>query len=179
MSGLQIAYIVMAGVGLLFLSITIFSGDFELEHDGIEIGHGDADSTASHGEIDSPSIFSLRTFATFLLVFGLTGIICIHNEIGIGGQLISGFISGIIIAFLYFVVMKFMYSMQGDSSVSSFDIIGKQGIVTTPSTSTGLAQIKVGNTEYLVRETNNKPLTHNEFVKIVKAEGGSLIVEKQ
>lgn len=173
MDGLQIAYVIMAGIGLLFLAITIFSGDFELDLDSTHI-----EIAQLHTEVDSPSVFSLRTFATFLLAFGLAGLICVSKGIGLGGQIISGFGAGVIMAGLYFIVMRLMYKMQGDSSVSAHSLVGKIGYVTTPPTSSGLLQVKVDNIEYMAREVDKGILQKNETVKVVSSAGGSLLVTK-
>lgn len=173
MTELQIAHIIMAGMGLLFLVITIFSGDFELDLDSPDI-----EIDQMHTAADSPSIFSLRVLATFLLAFGMAGLICISNGIGLSGQIMSGLGAGLVMAALYFIVMKLMYKMQGDSSVSSYSVIGKVGVVTTPTTESGLLQVKVDNIEYMAREADKGILEKNELIKVVSSSGGSLIVTK-
>lgn len=175
----QILYFIFSGIGLVFLLLSIFGGDVHTDIN-FDIGH-DFDISNAEVSSDSPKLFSIRSIATFLLVFGVTGLLCIYNDKSILTQIISGFVASSIVTGLYFLVMRFMYSMQGDSSIEISNLIGKQGIVTTPTTSTGILQVKMmsqsGN-EYTAREINNKPLKQNEIVKVVSISSGTLIVEK-
>jgi len=181
MESLQFLYIIMAGVGAIFLIISIFGGDT----DGVDLDVGDAEFDISDAEAgtDSVSLFSIRTMATFLLGFGVAGWLAMRGEHGIVGQIIAGFVTGLVITFLYFLVMKFMYSMQGSSIVSSATMIGKIGIINIPTTSTGIAQMKIttasGFHEYSCKEKDNTKLKQNDSVKIVSdLGGGTLLVEK-
>lgn len=175
----QILYFIFAGIGIIFLLLSMFGGDFHSDIN-FEIGH-DFDISNAEVSSDSPKIFSIRSIATFLLAFGIAGLLCVYMHKGIAVQLISGFISGGIVTFLYFLVMKLMYSMQGDSGIETSSLIGKQAVVTTPTTSTGILQVKVlsenGN-EYTAREINGKILKQNETVKILAFSSGILTVEK-
>jgi hypothetical protein len=103
---------------------------------------------------------------------------------GVGWQIIAGFGAGLFISFLYFLVMRFMYSMQGSSMVSMANLVGKEGIITIPTTNTGVAQVKVsteaGFKEYTCKEVKDRKLAHNETVKITSGSIGlgTLQVEK-
>ena len=181
MESLQILYIILAGVGAFFLLFSIFAGgDAEID---LDVGDIDFDISDAEAGADSASVFSLRTLATFLLGFGLAGWIAFRGEHGIGIQIISGFTTGLLISFLYFLVMKLMYGMQGSSIVSSRTLIGKQGIINIPTTSIGIAQLKVtthsGFQEYSCKEKNDTKLKQNDLVNIISdLGGGTLLVEK-
>lgn len=181
MEPLQILYLVLSIAGAFFLILSIFGADAEAE---IELDVGDADFDVSDAESgpSSPSVFSIRTLATFILGFGMAGWVVMQGDGGVAIQLISGFGTGIVISFLYFLIMKFMYSMQGNSMITSNSLIGKTGLVTTPTTKTGIAQVKVstksGNYEYVCREQSGLELSQNETVKIISSNAGTLTVTK-
>ena len=182
MEALQILYIILACVGGLFLILSLFGGDV----DGVDLDVGDTDFDITDAEagVDSPSVFSIRTIATFFLTFGIAGIIVISQGGGVWSQLAWGTGLGMVVTALYFLVMKFMYSMQGSSMSSANELIGKIGIVTIPTTDTGIGQVRVattvGQTEYTCREKDGKKLKQNDQVVITGSLGaGTLTVEKE
>jgi membrane protein implicated in regulation of membrane protease activity len=171
-----------AFVGVVFLLLSMFGGDADA---GVELDVGDPDFDISDAESDSgsTSLFSIRTLATFLLAFGIAGIVCIYNDKSVAAQLIWGFASGAFVGFLYYLVMRFMYSMQGSSMITANNLIGKDAVVTIPTTETGIGQVRVmtnsGNYEYTCREKDGKKLKQNETVKVLSSVAGTLTVEKQ
>jgi len=182
MENLQILYIILAAVGAFFLVLSMFGGDV----DGVDLDVGEADFDISDAEspTDSVSVFSLRTLATFLVGFGLAGWSVMRGDGGITAQILAGFGAGLVISFLYYLVMRLMYSMQGSSMVSAESLVGKEGIITIPTTDTGVAQVKVsteaGFKEYTCKEVKERKLSHNETVKITSGSIGlgTLQVEK-
>jgi len=182
MEPLQILYIILTAVGGLFLILSLFGGDV----DGVDLDVGDTDFDISDAEagVDSPSIVSIRTIATFFLAFGITGIIVISQGGGTWTQLGWGFGAGLVVTALYFLVMKFMYSMQGSSMSSVSDLIGSIGVITIPTTDTGIGQVRVattvGQTEYTCQKKDGKKLRQNDQVVIIGSLGaGTLTVEKE
>jgi len=179
MSALHIMYIVFTLIGIALLGLSIVGLDSDIE---IDFGDPDIDISDAEVSVDSPSMFSFKTLSTFLLIFGIAGNICIYNGYSITTQLVAGFLFGIAFSVLYFLVMKGMYAMQGDSSIETSFLIGKEAIVTTPTVKSGILQVKLihggyGN-EYTAREINNVQLYQNEKVKIISVNGGFLMVEK-
>jgi len=180
MEKLQILYILLAAVGAFVLVLSIFGGEADAE---IDIG-GDFDISDAESPSDSVSVFSLRTLATFMLGFGMAGWSVMKGDGGITAQILAGFGAGLVISFLYYLVMRFFFSMQGSSMPTAKAIMGKQGIVAIPTTSTGVAQIKVktvtGYSDYTCKEVNGKKLAQNDIVKITSVENGMavIIVEK-
>jgi membrane protein implicated in regulation of membrane protease activity len=135
-------------------------------------------------DVDSPSIISLRSLATFLLAFGIAATIVINTGGSFVSQLSWGFISALCVTFIYFLIMKFMYSMQGSSMSSAENLIGKTAIVTIPTTDSGKAQIRIvtetGSTEYSCIENSGKKLKQNQSVTIINIiDAGTLIVESK
>lgn len=180
MSTLEIMYAVMAGIGAVFLVLSLIGLDTEVE---LDIGETDFDISDAEVGVDSPGYFSMKTMATFLVAFGVAAYITISKGGGIPAQIGFGFLSGLGVSFLYFLVMKGMYAMQGDSSVSGNQLIDKVAIVTTPSVGTGICQIRfmagTVNEEYTAREVNGVKLKQNDQVKVVANSGGMLTVVKQ
>lgn len=184
MEPLQIMYIIMFGVGFLFLMLSIFGGDVDGDID-LDISDGDLDISDAESGADSPSLISIRTLATLLLGFGGAGWVVMRSGGGTGSQILWGFIVGLVITGLYFLAMKGFYAMQGDSMISAASLIGKEANVTIPTTSTGVVQVKVstnsGMKEYTAKEKNGKKLGMNDTVKITSVPMGSgiLTVEKE
>ena len=183
MEKLQILYIILAIVGAFFLVLSIFGGDGDVEVD-LDVGDVDFDISDAESPSDSVSVFSIRTLATFLLGFGLAGWSVMRGDGGVGWQIIAGFGAGLFISFLYFLVMRLMYSMQGSSMASVASLVGKEGIITIPTTESGVAQVKVsteaGFKEYTCKEVKERKLAHNETVTITSGSIGlgTLQVEK-
>lgn len=180
MTGFEIMYAAMAGIGAVFLILSLIGLDGEVD---IEIGEADFDISDAEVGVDSPGYFSMKTMATFLVCFGVAAYVTTFKGMGIPMQLVNGFLAGLVVSFLYFLVMKGMYAMQGDSSVSGATMLGKTAIVTTPTVGSGIAQVKFTsgglNEEYTAREMNNVKLKINETVKVVSSNGGVLMVVKQ
>ena len=183
MEKLQILYIVLAAVGAVLLLLSIFGGDAEAEID-LDIGDPDFDISDVESGTDSVSLFSIRTLATFILGFGVAGWSVIRLDGGVTWQILAGLVAGTIIAFLYFIVMKFLYSMQGNSMATAASLIGKEGTITIPTTTTGVAQVRIntvsGLSEFTCKEKSGKKLRKNQSVKILSVDAGmqSITVEK-
>ena len=172
METLQIIYLVLSLVGGLFLVISIFGGDVDADID-LDVGNVDFDISDAESPAESVTIFSLRTLATFLLGAGIAGWTSFNNGAPLGWQIFWGFFAGALIAFLYYLVMRGLYSLQGSSTPSASELIGKQGIITIPTTSTGVAQVRLatknGNVEYTCKEVKGKKLDQNDVVKVTSA----------
>lgn len=177
METLQIIYLAMAVVGGIFLALSIFGGDVDgdLSLD-LDIGDPDFDVSSAESGTDSVSVFSIRTAATFLLGAGLAGWTSFNQGAGLGWQIFWGVIVGVIIAGLYYLVMKGLYAMQGNSTPSAAELMGKEGIITIPTTTTGVAQVRLatknGNVEYTCKEINKKNLKQNDSVKVTSVTMG-------
>lgn len=180
METLQLIYIAMCFAGGVFLLISIFGGDLDSDFD-LDLGDGDFDAAT---DSESVSVFSFRTIATFLLGAGIGGWSAFGAGAVIGWQIFWAFFAGLVIAALYFLVMKGLYSLQGSSTPSASELIGKEGVITIPTTSTGVAQVRIatknGNVEYTCKEVNKKDLKQNDTVKITSSSMGigTLSVEK-
>lgn len=180
MSTIQIIYLVLGALGAIFLTLSIIGMDGDVE---VDIGDADVELSDAGVGVDSPSLISMRTIATFLLLFGIIGYLCDYMGYGTFIQLLISTGAGFGTALLYGLVMKGMYAMQGDSSVSSTTLIGKTVIVTTPTVSSGICQVKfmeVGvNDEYTAREIDNIKLKQHDTAIVKFSNGGILTIKKQ
>jgi len=183
MEPLQILYIVLAAVGTVLLLISLFGMDAEMDVD-LDVGNPDFDISDVESGETSVSLFSLRTLATFILAFGIAGWSVLRGDGAVVWQIFAGFGAGLVVSFLYYSVMKFLYSMQGNSMTTAASLIGKAGTITIPTTSTGVAQVRVetlsGLSEFTCKEKTGKKLHKNDTVKITSVETGmqSITVEK-
>jgi len=177
MSGLELGYIIAAGIGALFLIISSLGGDAEIDLD-MDVDIGDAEVG-----VDAPGLVSARTLSTFLLTFGVGAFLALRNGSNLTMQIIWGFGAGIIVMLLYYFIMKGMYAMQGDSGIIGANLVGKDGIIITPTTETGIAQVRIstiyGNIEYICREKSGAKLKQNQIVKIIKSAAGILTVQQE
>ena len=187
-------YVIFAIVGLAVFAISIFGiiehdldighifdfSHFDMGHD-FDIGHQDIEQ-----HTDSPGLFSIRTISAFLAGFGVAGILAkLVLGWGMGGQLLLGFIFAFALAAIAYLIMKLMYSQQGGDVVDATKLVGKSGVITTPTTSDqGIGECRVDNRYYTCRVKGKSDvlvsgvLLINETVKVVESVEGMLLVEK-
>lgn len=104
METLQIIYTAFAVVGGLFLLLSLFSTDEGIDIDlniDIEIEEPDFDI--------SDRVFSLRTISIFLLGGGVAGWTAFNAGATLGMQIFWAFITGILIAAIYYFVIQRLY----------------------------------------------------------------------
>jgi membrane protein implicated in regulation of membrane protease activity len=175
-------YLIFLIIGALGLLSSLIFGDVDADGDldmHGDIGGGDAD----HGDSDGPKILSLRVIFAFLLAFGIGGGSMYLFGNGLGIQLLVGFLAGIATGAMTFFMMRFLYSFQGNSNIDSNDLIGLTGIITIPTTKTGLAQVKVdsngADNQFMAQETAGNILKQHDTVKVIGKVGNTLLVTKQ
>jgi membrane protein implicated in regulation of membrane protease activity len=177
MEPLQILYIMLGGVGAIFLLISIFGGDA----DGVDLD-GDIDISDIDVGVDGPSIFSMKILSTFALVFGIAGTVVFQTGGSMWAQIIWGVVLGLAVSTLYLLIMRLMYGQQASSMGTAYALIGKVGRVTIATTDTGKGQITVsstvGMTDYFCIEKGGKKLKQNDQVTVVSVlDPGTLLVE--
>lgn len=172
---LYLIFLILGGFGLL--SSLIF-GDMDADGD-LDINAEGTDS----GDADGPKVFSLRIIFAFLMAFGIGAGSMYLLTRGLGAQLITGFLAGIVTAVGTFYLMKLIYSFQGNSNVNANNFIGKTGMVTIGTTESGLCQVKINSNGadnlIMAREKSNKKLKKGNMVTVSEKMGNSFIVEKQ
>ena len=171
-------YLIFLIFGVLGLLSSLIFGDVDADG-GLDVDSGDTDA----GDTDGPKLFSIRVIFAFLLAFGIGGGSMYLSSRGLPGQLLVGFGAGIVTAFLTYFAFKFLYSFQGNSNINSNDFIGKTAVVTIPTTSTGLSQIKIdsggGDQLFMARELKGTKLSQHDVVKVTEKVGNSFLVTKQ
>jgi len=173
-------YLIFAIIGAFVLLISVFGGDHHLElasdaHDIHDVSGDDASN-------DTPKILSLRTMASFLLAFGVAGIVCVHLEKSLNVQLLSGFIAGIVTVAIVYGIMRIFYSQQGFSSFNISSLIGSNCTVITGTAASGQAMIRVqtpdGAKEYMCKEFLGAKLERNDTVTIKGIQDSIVLVGK-
>lgn len=175
---IYLGFALLGGLGLLVSLLT-----------GTDVDHGDlheiSHDTGVQGDSgpDSPKIFSLRIIFAFLLAFGIGAGSAWLLKSPVLVQMIVGFVAGLLTAIGIFYIFKTLYSLQGNSTVSSESFIGKTAIVTIGTTSTGSCQVDVdtdgGDSLFMAKELTGHTLKKSDSVRILGRTGNVLIVEKQ
>ena len=175
----MVLYFIFAILGTFILLFSLFGGGdhhIEFAHDAHDV-HGD-----SGGDNDSPKVLSLRTIASFLLAFGIAGIVCVSFDKGLMAQLIWGFSSGLFTVGLVYLIMKLFYSQQGYSTFNISELIGADCVVTVGTTSSGIASVRVltpdGAREYTCREIAGEKLERNDVVTIKSIKDNTIFASK-
>ena len=172
-------YIIFTLIGAAVLLFSLFGGDHHLE---ISSDAHDLQMDEHGSDNDSPKVLSLRTIASFLLAFGVAGIICLYLGKGIGAQMFWGFLSGFLTVALVYSIMKLFYSQQGYSTFNLTELIGANCVVTVGTTSSGIASVRVltpdGAREYTCREISGEKLERNDVVIIKSIQDNTVFVSK-
>lgn len=181
-----IVYLSIFSVGFVFL-ITSFLfgfGHFDMEHHA-EIGHS-ADNTDN---TISPSFFSAKVIACFLVGFGM-GAIVSHSWLTTVIKIetfkffvdgVIGFIFGLVIAFCAWSIIKFFMSQQASSLFSNEKFVGlkvplRVGI---PQHGTGEITAEIGGQvrSLDVQSENGCQIVTGTNVEIIKISGNIGIVK--
>lgn len=173
-------------IELIFLSLCIsgsmvsgfslfFGGEGDGDFDAHDVGH-DGDDHDGHG----PGLFSVKGLALLVTGFGAIGFI-VQNYTGkVLVASVSGLLFGWVFALIGLTFIRFFVSHQASSHISSEDMIGAQGIITTsiPKNGQGEASLSVlGRQMNLIARTENgTPIEYGARVKVVRTEGGTVTV---
>jgi membrane protein implicated in regulation of membrane protease activity len=164
-------FLAIAGVGFLFLLITLIFGElfdfFEFDHD------------FEHG---GPGLFSSRVIAVFITAFGCFG--AIGTQYGMSPMAASGLgaASGLFFGGIIFVFARFLYSQQASSDVRPADLVGQQGRVVVGIPAGGIGQVRCRIGEELVdkiaRSNDGGPVPENTLVVIDEMLGETVVVRR-
>jgi hypothetical protein len=138
MSSLTV-FLGIAGIGFLFLVVTLVFGEVFEHFDGHDADGGDS----GH---DGPSFFSPRVIAVFMTAFGATGAISTHYGFGTAASSLGGFLSGGFFGTLIYYFAKFLFGQQASTSVANQDMVGRPGrvVVAIPAGGVGQVRLQVG-----------------------------------
>lgn len=170
MTGLMTIFLVIGGIGFLFLLISLLVGDI-FEAIGFEIG---LDTSQDFGVFDS------RVIAIFLTAFGGFGVIGTVLDFGAVAGSLFGLLGGFIFGAIVFYFGKLLYNQQSSSSVSEADLLGRTAQVIVSIRPDHLGQISclVGEerVEKLARTAHGEIIKAGQFVRIESIGSDSVIV---
>lgn len=167
-------YFALFAIGFFGLLFSFISGDYD--NDTPDVDNYDLSS-----DNDAPKIFSMRIMFASALAFAIGGSLGLTSGHSIIMQMLYGIISSIIVGYLTYKLMKFLYSQQSNSIVSSNSLIGKSAIVTIPNSNVKtICQIQVkGFPEELIAiNLDGEHFQKGDIVKIIDVIGTRVIVSK-
>ncbi len=166
-------FVIIGGVGFVFLLISLVLGDiFEMFGGGADIG---GDTGVDFGFLDS------RVLAVFITAFGGFG--AIGAEIGFGAIASSaiGLLGGVVFGGIVSLFGRFLIGQQASSSVTDNDLIGRtaQVAVAIKEGAVGQISIRIGDDriEKIARSMGGEEIKAGSLVKVTSVAGDSVIVE--
>lgn len=170
MTGLMTIFLIIGGIGFLFLLVSLIIGDI-FDAVGLDFG---LDTSHDFG------IFDSRVIAVFLTAFGGFGLIGVTLGWGAIGGSLFGLLGGFIFGAIVFYFGKLLYSQQSSSSVSAEDLIGRtaQVIVAIKPDQLGQISCRVGEekVEKLARTVSGEEIKPGQLVRIDSIGSDSVIV---
>lgn len=170
MTGLMTIFLIIGGLGFLFLLFSLLVGDV---FDALGM---DFNLDASHDF----GIFDSRVIAVFLTAFGGFGVIAATLGWGAVGSSLFGLLGGLVFGAIVFYFGKLLYSQQSSSSVSNEDLLGRtaQVIVNIKPDQLGQISCNIGEerVEKLARTLNGEELKAGQLVRIESIGSDSVIV---
>lgn len=173
MTGLMTIFLIIGGIGFLFLLASLVIGDI-FDALGFDFGF---DTSHDFG------IFDSRVVAIFMTAFGGFGVIATVLGYGAVGGTLAGLLGGFIFGAIVYYFGRLLYSQQSSSSVSAEDLVGRTAQVTVNIKPGQLGQIScnVGEerVERLARTLDGEALKAGEIVRIHSISGDSVIVSAE
>ena len=170
MTSLMTIFLLIGGLGFLFLLISLIVGDI-FEAIGLELS---LDSSHDFGVLDS------RVIAIFLTAFGGFGAIATTVGFGAAASSLFGLLGGFIFGAIVFYFGKLLYNQQSSSSVSMDDLIGRtaQVIVNIKPNQLGQISCTIGEEriEKLARTISGEEIKAGQIVRIESIGSDSVIV---
>lgn len=170
MTGLMTIFLVIGGIGFLFLLISLIVGDI---FDALHIDFG-LDTSHDFGVFDS------RVIAVFLTAFGGFGAIGAQLGWGALGGSLFGLLGGVFFGAIVFYFGKLLYSQQSTSSVAMEDLIGRtaQVVVNIKPDQLGQVSCLIGEekVEKLARTISGDEIKAGQIVRIDSIGSDSVIV---
>lgn len=168
--GLMTIFLVIGGLGFLFLLISLIVGDL-FDAIGFDLS---LDTSHDFG------IFDSRVISIFLTAFGGFGAIGASLGWGAAGGSLFGLFGGFFFGAIVFYFGKFLYSQQSSSSVSAEDLIGRTAQVIVNIKPDGLGQISclIGEekVEKLARTISGEEIKAGQLVRIDSIGSDSVFV---
>ena len=182
MTTLLTIFLVIGGIGFLFLIISFIVGDllesldldFDVDHDL------DFDSDLDVGDGGHFGILDSRVISIFLTAFGGAG--AVGLLFGFGGivSAIIGVGSGLVFGALIYTFGSFLISQEASSSVTSRDLVGRTAevIVGIQEGNVGQISCRIGdeNVEKLARSRDGSEIKRGTKVFVEEVTSDAFIV---
>jgi membrane protein implicated in regulation of membrane protease activity len=126
-------FLVLGGVGLVFLLLSLVVGDwFEGLFGAFEL------------DLDGGGLISGPVLGAFVAAFGIGGAaVLATTDASIVVAALGGLANGLVIGYIAFRLTRAFMHMPTDAPVRSADLVGKSGRVVTPIPDAGLGEILV------------------------------------
>jgi len=176
----EIALLCICLSGAVFTVISIlFGGD--ADHGDMDHG-GDSAGDNDHAT-DGPSFFSIRGLSLFATGFGGVGYIVQHYTHKPLVASVSGLVFGMLLAMAGLAFIRFFYRQQVSSLVSSEQVIGTTGTVSTSiSPGGGVGEVSLVIAGIQTTRTaigdGGEPISQGSIVRVVRLVGSHVVVEK-
>lgn len=181
------AYLISFCVGFFFavgsaVLSGVFGGDGGVDHDvgGAHLDPGlHLDPGAVHFSPLSPTII-----ATFLAVFGGTGMICLRVfNMSDYGSIPVSIVAALGVSFLFFLLLEWIFrKTQGSTNIDATQLVGTRADVITPIPVNGVGEIayvaKGSRQNSPARSADGTAIASPTEVEIVRVVGGSFIVRR-
>ncbi len=172
----------MAGLILALASMFLSGVGGDGADGGVDVS---ADGGADGGGEGDLAIFSPVTIGAFLAVFGGIGLI---TSVGFGmdarlSLVISGFTAAAISLLVAYVYSRLLIELHGSTDISETDMVGLEGVVTTPIPAAGLGEVQFEiHSERMsrpARSADNTPIPRGSTVMIEQVLGAGVVTVRQ
>ncbi len=166
-------FLAIAGVGFLFLLISLIFGEI------FDFFDGGFDHDVDHG---GPGLFSTRAISVFVLAFGATGAIATNYGLGPVPASLVGTATGLVLGGLVAAFGRFLYGQQASSDVSHRDLVGQSArvVVTIPAGGVGQVRCRIGDEliDKIARASDDASIAEHTTVRVEDVLGEVVIVRK-
>ena len=167
-------FLLIGGVGFLFLLVSLVVGDiFEMFGGGADLG----DPGVDFGFLDS------RVLAVFITAFGGFGAIAAQMNFGAVVSSFVGLMGGVGFAGVVSVFGRFLIGQQASSSVTDHDLLGRTAQVTVTIKPGEMGQItaRIGDerVEKIARAKSEVEIKAGTIVMVESIAGDSVIVSAE
>lgn len=187
LSGLEIAYFIVACIGTLALLIQIIlmivgaSGDGDLDLDTDADADGDLDSHTDTGV----SLFTLKGLTAFFAIGGWTGMLMLSYDIHVGITVAVSVVAGLAAYFVVWGLIRLMLRLQEDGTLDYASAVGKEATVyvSIPANRGGRGKITLvlqgRYTELDAVTDESERIPVDSAVEIVDKAGDAFVVRKK
>ncbi|MEZ5346624.1 MAG: hypothetical protein R2681_13820 [Pyrinomonadaceae bacterium] len=176
MTATLMVFLVVGGIGFLFLIASLLLGDL------FEMFDLDFDIDADGGDGSDFGLFDSRVISVFMTAFGGIAALGLIYGYGLVVSSLIGIISGIVFGGVIFAFGYLLHSQQSSSSVSERDLIGRTAKVIVGIEENGIGQIscRIGEEriEKIASARDGKLISAGETVFIEENAGDSFVVSR-